>query len=242
MADKLSPSRPSDASASLTFSELMEVPPTRAATGNYKQLFVTPTVIRRQNLSPEQVRQRINAGETLRLRRSLLGEIPLMGVFILSIYFVYALLPYSFSPGTSLALCTVPLSVLFALIHRIYDRRYTISAEEIIISRGHLRYLIRRAPVKFQQVRGIEITQSIIQRLFKVGHLQVSSAMLDDPEFIMEGIHNPSFYYTVLDLKLKELLPAPPGATLGGPGADPSPSVQLRIHANHAARNVKRYS
>lgn len=85
----------------------------------------------------------------------------------------------------------LPGFVLGKILVRAYDSEYIIDGRGIEAKVGLVSLMLRQPRMRFEDVRGVEPSQTIWERLLNIGHLEIGSAMKDDVEITMQGISNP---------------------------------------------------
>lgn len=72
-----------------------------------------------------------------------------------------------------------------------YDSLYLVTSHHVKATTG--RCSLRRIDVEiaYEDVRGVSISQSILQRILSVGNLRIWTALSSSPEMLMRGIGNP---------------------------------------------------
>ncbi len=89
-----------------------------------------------------------------------------------------------------LAWLGMPLAVLISIIaYRHFSWRFSIENGVIESRRGLIAREVRS--VRVEDVRSINVKQSILQRLLNLGDIEFSSAASDAAEVVFEGISNP---------------------------------------------------
>jgi uncharacterized membrane protein YdbT with pleckstrin-like domain len=185
------------------------------ATANTKRI-VSASEILRNNLTVDQVVALLDSGQVIQMRRSIRGEVPLLLLwaftFLLAVITTFRV-PSSISyvdvfPGPRLyeigisMYFFVPLVVIFALIHRLYNRRYTLTKDNILTAEGFFRFRSRFTQIEYRRFKEVIISQNIFQRMLSVGDVLLSFLSVAHPEMVLAGVHNPSFYTEVLRRKV----------------------------------------
>lgn len=86
----------------------------------------------------------------------------------------------------------MPLTALGDLLARIYDVRYTLSAEGIESREGIVSLSQRVTRIRFEDIRLIEVDQTLLQRFLGVGNVIIGTAATDTVEVRMRGIEAPA--------------------------------------------------
>jgi len=85
----------------------------------------------------------------------------------------------------------LPGLILTKILVRIYDSEYIIDGRGVEAQVGIVSFMLRQPRLRFEDIRGVEPSQTIIERLFTIGQLEIGSAMKEDVEIVMEGISDP---------------------------------------------------
>lgn len=85
----------------------------------------------------------------------------------------------------------LPTVALFSCIYRIYNVRYSIDPKGIEARVGILSLTQTTTRVRFEDVRGVEIDQTVLERILDIGSVQVSTAATYTVEVIMDGVAAP---------------------------------------------------
>ena len=88
-------------------------------------------------------------------------------------------------------LTLVPGYFLGRILLTIYDSRYIIDSKGVEAQMGLVSMSLRQPRLRFEDIRGVEPNQTLVQRILGIGDLLVGSAMTFEVEIIMEGIANP---------------------------------------------------
>ena len=84
----------------------------------------------------------------------------------------------------------MPLVILIVILaYRHFSWRFSIAEGVIESRRGLIAREVRS--VRVEDVRSINVKQSILQRLLSLGDIEFSSAASDEAEVVFEGISNP---------------------------------------------------
>jgi uncharacterized membrane protein YdbT with pleckstrin-like domain len=86
----------------------------------------------------------------------------------------------------------MPLIAFGDLISRIYDVRFTLSAEGIEARVGIVSLKQTVTRIRFEDIRLIEIDQSLLERFLDVGNVLIGTAATDSIEVYMEGMVAPA--------------------------------------------------
>lgn len=93
----------------------------------------------------------------------------------------------------------IPAVVLILTIIRIYNVRYKVDQRGIEMRLGILSFHQRINRLRFEDIRNIEIEQTIVQRVLNTGRVEVSTAATGTIEIIMEGIAAPNEVRSMLE-------------------------------------------
>lgn len=85
----------------------------------------------------------------------------------------------------------LPGLILVKILVRIYDSAYIIDGRGVEAQIGIVSLMLRQPRLRFEDIRGVEPSQTIIERILTIGHLEIGSAMKEDVEIVMEGISDP---------------------------------------------------
>jgi len=85
----------------------------------------------------------------------------------------------------------LPGFLLGKVLIRVYDSEYIIDGRGIEAKIGLVSLMLRQPRMRFEDIRGVEPSQTIWERILGIGHLEIGSAMKDEVEITMEGIANP---------------------------------------------------
>ena len=84
-----------------------------------------------------------------------------------------------------------PAFALFELIFRIYNVRYEVNTRYIEARIGRLSFHQRLVRIRYEDIRGVETDQSLLERFLDIGNVNVGSAATDGMEVAMAGISAP---------------------------------------------------
>ena len=129
----------------------------------------------------------------------------LIGFFILSIvaikcseYFAWSVIAGQlFTIGDTTYYLHLPLATLIpgfflgkVLIY-IYDSKYIIDDRGVEAQIGLVSLSLRQPRLRYEDIRGVEPNQTILERVLGIGSVLIGSAMTQDVEIVMEGVANP---------------------------------------------------
>lgn len=95
----------------------------------------------------------------------------------------------------------LPTGALLRGIYRIYNVRYAIGAHGIEARHGVLNLSQKVVRIRFEDIRAVEVKQSILDRLLDIGKVELSTAASSDIEVIIGGIAAPFNFRQVVQLE-----------------------------------------
>jgi hypothetical protein len=95
------------------------------------------------------------------------------------------------------------LVVLVYLIHRHYDRRYVIAMDHCEVRRGRLSLSLVDTRIDYENVRGVEFDQGIVDRIFDVGDVKIGSSMHAEVELNLTGVRHPGLYRSLIEARIR---------------------------------------
>ncbi len=114
----------------------------------------------------------------------------------------------------------VPLMSLMMLIVPIYDATLTVDSRGIEMRRGILGLRQHIMRVRFEDIRGVEVDQTLLERILNVGTLGIGTAAQSDVEIYIDGIPAP--------LELKEMIQSEKDQRLRVRSTSPTRSTPLQ--------------
>ena len=72
-----------------------------------------------------------------------------------------------------------------------YDSKYIIDERGVEAQMGLVSLNLRQPRLRYEDIRGVEPTQTIFERLLGIGSVLIGSAMTKDIEIAMRGVANP---------------------------------------------------
>ncbi|MCB0358085.1 MAG: hypothetical protein KDD44_00560 [Bdellovibrionales bacterium] len=106
-------------------------------------------------------------------------------------------------------LALVPGFLLGKILIYIYDSKYIIDERGVEAQVGLVSLSLRQPRLRYEDIRGVEPNQTILERLLGIGSVLIGSAMTQDVEIVMEGVANPRAIQLLLqgerDKKLRML-------------------------------------
>lgn len=88
-------------------------------------------------------------------------------------------------------LVLVPGFFLSKILITIYNSVYTIDETGIEAQVGLVSFNLRQPKLRWEDIRGIEPSQNIWERVLNIGTVKIGSAMTQEAEIVMEGVGNP---------------------------------------------------
>lgn len=95
----------------------------------------------------------------------------------------------------------IPAGVLFQGIYRIYNVRYLIDPRGLEARHGVLSLNQVVVRIRYEDIRALDVRQSLLDRLLDIGKMNVSTAASSDVEIVMTGIAAPYYFRQVLQLE-----------------------------------------
>jgi len=92
----------------------------------------------------------------------------------------------------SLPLFTLlPLAALMGLVVPIYDATFTVDSRGIETRCGILGLRQKITRLRFEDIRGVELHQTLLDRILNIGTVGIGSAASAEIEVVFDGIHAP---------------------------------------------------
>lgn len=88
-------------------------------------------------------------------------------------------------------LTLIPGYVLGKILIRVYDAKYIIDEGGVEAQVGLVSFNLRQPRLRWEDIRGSEPQQTIMERVLGIGTVLVGSAMKEDVEIVMSGVANP---------------------------------------------------
>ena len=98
--------------------------------------------------------------------------------------------PYSISLALPLAIF-MPLIALFRLIMNIYDVRYVVDGRGLGAKIGVISLNQRIIRIRYEDIRSIEVSQTVFERILDVGRVDISTAASTEVELYFSDISAP---------------------------------------------------
>ncbi len=131
--------------------------------------------------------------------------IPLIGFFALCVLSIKGseLLPLSiiqgklFSIGGVTYFLDLPLFALLPgfmlgkILIYMYDCKYIVDENGVEAQIGLVSLNLRQPRLRYEDIRGVEPNQTILERVLGIGSVLIGSAMTQDVEIVMEGVADP---------------------------------------------------
>jgi uncharacterized membrane protein YdbT with pleckstrin-like domain len=73
----------------------------------------------------------------------------------------------------------------------LFDARNEISPHHVRSVQGRLSWKRKNSEVSYENMRGVEASQNVIERILGVGTIKLWTAISDTPEIVMKGIDDP---------------------------------------------------
>lgn len=102
-----------------------------------------------------------------------------------------------FTIGDTIYKLHLPLFVLLPgfllgkILIYIYDSKYIIDERGVEAQIGLVSLNLRQPRLRYEDIRGVEPNQTILERILGIGSVLIGSAMTQDVEIVMEGVANP---------------------------------------------------
>jgi uncharacterized membrane protein YdbT with pleckstrin-like domain len=94
-----------------------------------------------------------------------------------------------------------PVAALLRGVYRIYNVRYTLDSRGIESRDGILNLQQRVVRIRYEDIRSIDVKQTLVDRFFDIGLLEASTAAQADAEIVMAGIAAPYELQRVVQLE-----------------------------------------
>lgn len=85
----------------------------------------------------------------------------------------------------------IPLAILANTAIAIYDLSYSMDGEGITSVKGVLSLFRHKSSVRYEDIRSLEVTQSIMGRILGYGDVEIGTAASAGIEITLEGVINP---------------------------------------------------
>jgi len=95
----------------------------------------------------------------------------------------------------------IPAGVLFQGLYRIYNVRYLIDPRGLEARHGILSPNQMIVRIRFEDIRAMDVQQSVIDRLLDIGKMNISTAASSDVEIVMTGIGAPYYFRQVIQFE-----------------------------------------
>lgn len=106
-------------------------------------------------------------------------------------------------------LTLLPGAMLGKILIHIYDAKYIIDERGVEAQIGLVSLELRQPRLRWEDIRGVEPSQTIWERLLGIGTVGIGSAMSQDIEIVMSGVANPRAVQLLVngerDRRLREL-------------------------------------
>ncbi|MBL7663136.1 PH domain-containing protein [bacterium] len=88
-------------------------------------------------------------------------------------------------------LTLIPGFVLTKILYFMYNAKYIIDERGVEAQIGLVSLKLRQPRLRYEDIRGVEPVQTILQRILGIGDVHIGSAAQQEVEIIMEGIPDP---------------------------------------------------
>mgnify|MGYP006267484077 FL=1 len=95
----------------------------------------------------------------------------------------------------------LPLGALSQGMYRIYNVKYALDPRGLEARHGVLSMSQVAVRIRYEDIRAIEVRQSVLDRLLDIGKVEISTAASSDTEIIMSGIAAPYHFRQVVQLE-----------------------------------------
>jgi uncharacterized membrane protein YdbT with pleckstrin-like domain len=109
-------------------------------------------------------------------------------------------------PGVVVVVGGLAVVLVAGLVKRI-ETRYVVTNQRLRIRRGLLSRRVQQT--RLDRVQNVNTTQSLLERLLRVGTVDFDTAGSDDSEFAFRGIAGPDQVVAAVDRAVREATPAP---------------------------------
>jgi Bacterial PH domain/Bacterial SH3 domain len=86
----------------------------------------------------------------------------------------------------------IPLNILLYALARKYDASYSFTTTDIEAKTGIMGLNLKKVRVRYEDIKSVQLTQTLEQRLLNIGDIEVSSAATSGIEIRILGIYNPA--------------------------------------------------
>lgn len=119
-------------------------------------------------------------------------------------------------------LSMINLAVLFKLLFFMYNAKYLVDDQGVEAQIGLWSNNLRQPRLRYEDIRGVEPKQTILERILGIGTLMVGSAMTFEVEIEMSGIANPRAIQHLINVERDKQLKAlkQSGSASGGINSD----------------------
>lgn len=85
----------------------------------------------------------------------------------------------------------IPLGQLLYILHYLFDAVLTINVRGLELRSGILSARQKIVRLRFEDIRGVEISASMTDRILEIGHISIGSAATEKNEIEISGIEHP---------------------------------------------------
>lgn len=98
--------------------------------------------------------------------------------------------------------CIVPLIMLGSVVSRVFDERYVLGPDSLVIVRGLSRFAMKTVEVFYDNVVAVSIDQTPMERILNVGTVTVRLPGDGLAELSLKGVRNPGQYKAMIERRL----------------------------------------
>ena len=109
---------------------------------------------------------------------------------------------FFYNPGAQLVLSILIFFLFFKILARRYGRSYMIGPKGVELSIGIFSRDMTR--IEYRHIRGVNLRQSLFNRLMSIGQILVSTSGMDT-ELIISDIKRPVYFTDIIKSRLKNL-------------------------------------
>jgi uncharacterized membrane protein YdbT with pleckstrin-like domain len=108
-------------------------------------------------------------------------------------------------PGIAVLLAGMAIVIVVGLVKRV-GTRYTVTTQRLRIRRGLLSRRIQQT--RLDRVQNVNTSQTLVDRMLRVGTVDFDTAGTDDSEFAFRAIANPDDVVAAVDHAVRQASPA----------------------------------
>lgn len=139
----------------------------------------------------------------------LLSVIFFVGVHMMAYSYPATLIPFTLGEIGSIkigivvpVLMIVPLLILIFSLHSIYDTRYVIRQDALLVVSGLVSYRRHTTEVFYPMVQSIKVDQSVVGRLLNFGNVEIGMPGNANATCMVEGVRSPHQCKAILERRL----------------------------------------